>query len=96
MLFKWYRKKASINLKKHGIDFQEAKTVFTDEWGLHYPDALHSIGEPRYLCYGRSNKDRYLVVVYTEPAPDVFQLISAREMTRKERMIYEGQSGNPR
>ena len=58
---------------------------------MHIPDVSHSFGEQRFRCLGRSRQGRLLFVVYTEPEPDKLHLISARELTRRERKDYESQ-----
>ena len=80
MVFEWDEGKADKNLIKHGISFDEAKTVFDD------PD--HSENEDRYLIVGESNTDRLLIISYTERG-NAIRLISARETTKTERETYE-------
>lgn len=58
---------------------------------LHYPDEGHSIEENRYICLGMSDSGRLLLLVYVERLSETFRIISAREMTRRERKIYEAQ-----
>jgi uncharacterized protein len=90
--FEWHPPKAEGNLRKHGVSFGEARTVFDDPLQMHFPDDLHSFGERRYVCVGMSEQSRLLALVYTEPVPDTIRLISAREATDREREIYEAQS----
>lgn len=52
MEFKWNLEKAAINLKKHGVSFQEAATVFDDSLSVTFPDPDHSIEENRYVIIG--------------------------------------------
>jgi uncharacterized DUF497 family protein len=92
MIFEWFRLKAEANLRKHGVSFEEAKTAFSDEVQVHYPDHAHSIGEQRFICLGMSDQQRLLMIVYTEEAPENIRIISAREATRREEKIYAGQS----
>lgn len=89
MIFTWHAPKAARNIKDHGVSFEEAQTVFDDEFVRHRPDDSHSFGERRFLCTGQSDHNRLLTVVYTEPAPDTIHLISAREATRREQREYE-------
>ena len=86
--FEWNEAKAIANLKKHGVSFEEAITVFADPLSLNMPDPLHSVEEQRFLVLGVSQLDRLLVVAYAERA-DRTQIISARKATRRERHGYE-------
>ena len=88
MTFEWDVNKADRNLAKHGISFDEAKTVFNDPLYVDFYDPDHSEDEPRYLIVGASNQGRLLVVAYTERGSSI-RLISAREVTRNERSAYE-------
>lgn len=92
MIFEWFRLKAESNLKKHGVSFEEAKTAFSDEAQVHYPDHAHSIEEQRFICLGMSDQQRLLMIVYTEEMTDTIRIISAREATQREEKIYAGQS----
>lgn len=76
----WDQNKSASNLLKHGVSFDEAKTVFDD------PD--HSYNEHRYIIIGYSLKNRLLIVAYAERKNKV-RLISAREATRREQKVYE-------
>lgn len=88
MQCEWDENKAATNLSKHGVSFDEAKTVFDDPLFIAFADLDHSIGEKRLIVMGESSKGRLLVVAYTERS-QVTRLISAREATRKERRFYE-------
>jgi uncharacterized DUF497 family protein len=66
LTFEWYEEKAKKNLKKHGVSFEEAKTVFNDPFSITIPDPLHSSDEQRYIDIGCSSKGRILVAAYTE------------------------------
>ena len=87
-LFEWGEKKARSNLRDHGVSFDEAQTVFNDDFSITIPDPGHSFGEERFLIIGVSHTDRLLVVVFTE-RDDRIRLISAREAERHERRDYE-------
>jgi hypothetical protein len=63
MKFGWDRFKAAQNLRKHGVSFDEAATVFGDSLAITYPDFEHSFGESRFLTYGHSAQGRLIVVV---------------------------------
>lgn len=88
MKFSWDPKKAAANLKKHGISFEEASTVFRDVLSATGSDPDHSFGEHRFVTFGKSNTNRLLVVAHTEEG-DRLRIISARIATRRERKIYE-------
>ena len=88
MEFEWDEEKAAANLAKHGISFEEARTVFDDPLYVDFYDPDHSSEEHRYILVGESRQGRLLVVSYTERG-DVTRLISAREVTRSERGAYE-------
>jgi uncharacterized protein len=88
MQFEWNESKAERNLSKHGVSFEEAKTVFEDPLYVDFYDPDHSEDEERYLIVGESNRGRLLIVSYTERG-DSIRLISAREVTRTEREAYE-------
>ena len=88
MQFEWSKNKATGNLSKHGVSFEEAKTVFEDPLYVDFYDPDHSEDEERYLIVGQSSRGRLLIVSYTERG-DSIRLISARELTRTERSAYE-------
>jgi uncharacterized DUF497 family protein len=83
-------RKASANLRKHEISFEEAKTVFLDEEALLIPDEEHSSEEDRFVIMGFSAQLRILVVCHCHlQSDDVIRIISARKANRTERMQYE-------
>jgi len=86
--FEWDSEKDIRNLERHGVSFEEAKTVFDDDLFVAFADPSHSVGERRYLIMGQSGGGRLLVVSYTERHQRI-RLISAREATRRERKFYE-------
>ena len=88
MQFEWDEEKAAINLKKHGISFNEAQTVWDDYFYIDLFDDEHSIEENRFIIIGESMNKRLLIVSYTERENRV-RIISARELTPKERREYE-------
>ncbi|HEX4575945.1 MAG TPA: BrnT family toxin [Edaphobacter sp.] len=88
ILFEWNRAKAASNVRKHGVSFEEAATIFGDIGGVMISDPDHSEDESRFLLVGRSNLRRLLVVVLVERGERV-RLISARRAVRKEMKIYE-------
>jgi len=88
LIFEWDPEKARENEQKHGISFFEASEVFDDDHSSSVRDPDHSIDEARYLIFGMSRQGRYLVVSYAERG-DRIRLISARQMTSRERRAYE-------
>lgn len=88
MFFEWDSRKAAANLRKHGVSFEEAMTVFLDDHSLTGADPDHSIGELRWLIIGRSARGRMLVVAHADDG-GIIRLISARAATRREIRLYE-------
>ena len=88
MEFEWDENKAAANLSKHGVSFDEAKTVFDDPLYVDFYDPDHSYDEERYIIMGQSRRRRLLIVSYME-REHLIRLISAREATRGEREAYE-------
>jgi uncharacterized DUF497 family protein len=86
--FEWDDDKARKNLKKHGVSFEEASTLFGDPLALTIPDPLHSEEEDRSITLGESHRRRLVAVVSTDRG-DKIRIISARVATRKERKDYE-------
>ena len=89
MQITWDPDKAAVNLDKHGVDFQDAATVFTDPLSTTFPSVDHSDNESRFVTIGESTKGELLVVAHTE-GDDIIRIISARRATRQERRFYEG------
>jgi uncharacterized protein len=88
MQFAWDKKKATTNLARHGVSFEEAATVFGDPLSDTFDDPDHSAEERRFVIIGTSENGRMLVVAHTDEG-EVVRLISAREPTRGEREFYE-------
>jgi uncharacterized DUF497 family protein len=88
LFYRWDKRKAAINLRKHGVTFEEAATTFSDPLSITVPDHKHSNGEQRLFSIGRSWKDRLIAVVHTETENEI-RIISARKTTRKEAKAYE-------
>ena len=87
--FEWDTKKASSNERKHGVTFDEAKSVFSDENALVIPDPDHSQAEDRFIILGMSSHDRALVVVHCfREEGAVIRIISARRAGTKEQKPY--------
>jgi len=88
--FVWDPRKNLINQTKHAIDFDEAKTVFFDEFARVIFDPSHSTEEDRFIILGLSSKLRLLVVCHCYRESDsIIRLISARKATKKEEISYE-------
>ena len=88
MEFEWDRNKAIVNLSKHSVSFDEAKTVFQDPFYIVFDDPDHSFEEDRCVTIGQSTQNRLLFISYTERENRV-RLISARKATPSERELYE-------
>ena len=88
MRFEWDSDKAGANLRKHGVSFDEAVTVFYDPLSATFDDPDHSHGEPRLITVGYSAQGRLLVVCHTEQGRAV-RLITARRATARERKRHE-------
>jgi uncharacterized protein len=86
--FSWDPRKARSNERKHGVTFEEAQSVFSDENGLLLEDPEHSKEEPRFLLLGLSSSLRILVVSHTLPDDDTIRIINAREATGSEKRQY--------
>jgi uncharacterized protein len=88
MEFEWDDAKAESNVRKHGVSFAEAMTIFDDPLSLTGYDPEHSLTEDRFLTMGTSIEGRLLVVAHAD-AGDTTRIISARLATRRERKDYE-------
>ena len=93
-MFSWDARKALSNLKKHGVSFEEAATVFSDPEALDWDDPEHSEAEWRSKRLGNSIAGRILMVSYTprrlKDGKESIRSIRARQATRKERQAYAG------
>lgn len=89
MLFAWDPKKATSNLRKHGVSFAEAQTVLLDPLALTFDDPDHSWSERRSITIGRSTRHRVLFVAHADGLGDYVRIISARAATATERHAYE-------
>ena len=88
MDFEWNEDKAESNLKKHGVSFSAATTIFDDAWAIERPDTRDDYGEDRLILIGEASGE-VLVVVFTERA-ERLRIISARRASKKERVHYYG------
>ena len=93
LTFEWDKRKAVSNLRKHGVSFDEAVTVFNSPLALIFDDEEHSTDkEQREIAIGHSANNRLLIAVFSEREPNVVRIISARSATNKERRNYEENS----
>jgi uncharacterized DUF497 family protein len=86
--FEWDPDKAELNLKRHGVAFKEAATVFRDPLGITIFDPDHSEEEDRFITVGFSGSGRLLMVGHTDRGERV-RIINARQLSRAERDAYE-------
>lgn len=87
--FGWDSAKATANLRKHGVSFEEAQSVFYDEFAVQFFDEEHSTSEERFLLLGMSTGGRLLLVCHCErEAGDIVRIISARKATKTESTFY--------
>jgi len=91
--FEWHRKKAAANLKKHGISFEEALTVFSDPLARIFDDEDHSVEEQREIIIGHSVDRRLLLVGFTGRGESI-RILNARKATRREQQDYEENVGS--
>jgi uncharacterized DUF497 family protein len=88
--FEWDNDKNKSNHGKHNVWFEEAQTVWADEYAIEFYDPDHSETEDRFLRVGHSSKNRVLLVVFCErDEDDTIRIISARKATKKEKGDYE-------
>jgi hypothetical protein len=91
--FEWDPAKAKANTRRHGISFEEALSVFYDEFAGQFFDDEHSPDEERFLLLGMSTGARLLVVCHCErEAGNVIRIISARKATKRESTFYRGET----
>jgi len=87
----WDESKATSNKKKHGVSFDEAKSVFYDEFAVQFFDADNSVSEDRFLMLGFSDEARLLIVCHCERSEGhIIRIISARRATNAESKYYQG------
>lgn len=89
LIFEWDDKKNASNIRKHGVSFEEAQTVFFDENAIEFDDPDHSVQEERFILLGLSQSLKVLVVCHCYRS-HVFKIriISARKATKKEQSVY--------
>lgn len=89
--FEWDLPKAVANLRKHQVSFDEAKSVFYDEFAVQFFDDEHSSEEERFLLLGMSSGAKLLIVCHCEREQgEVIRIISARKATKRESAFYQG------
>ena len=89
--FEWDAPKAQANLKKHQVSFEEAKSVFYDEFAVQFFDEAHSADEDRFLMLGMSSSAKLLIVCHCEREHgEIIRIISARKATQRESAFYQG------
>jgi uncharacterized DUF497 family protein len=89
--FEWDTPKAAANLKKHQVSFEDAKSVFFDDFGIQFFDEDHSSEENRFLLLGMSSTAQMLIVCHCEREHGaVIRIISARKATKRESAFYQG------
>lgn len=87
--FEWDSTKDAANVRKHGVSFEEAQSVFYDEFAVQFFDEEHSGGEERFLLLGMSAGARLLLVCHCErDAGNIVRIISARKATKREGTFY--------
>jgi uncharacterized DUF497 family protein len=89
--FEWDPKKATANLRKHAVSFEEAASVFNDLLATVYEDPDHSVREKRYLTIGTSSGGRLLHIAFADRGERI-RIVTARKVTRTERKLYEEES----
>ena len=94
MRFEWDPEKAASNIRKHGISFDEAVSVFKDPLAFIFDDTTHSEYEHREIIIGASTLRRMILVCFVERLESVVRIISARPATRQEIKDYEENAHN--
>lgn len=87
--FEWDSAKATVNLRKHGVSFEEAQSVFYDEFAVQFFDEEHSADEERFLLLGMSTEAHLLLICHCErETGNIIRIISARKATKRESTFY--------
>ena len=87
--FDWDASKATLNLKKHGVSFEEAQSAFYDDFAMQFFDEDHSDLEDRFLLLGMSSEANLLLICHCERASGgVICIIFARKATKRESAFY--------
>ena len=89
--FEWNPSKAISNKKKHNVSFEEAQSVFYDDFAIQFYDEENSETEDRFLMLGLSNESKLLLVCHCEKEEgNIIRIISARKATKNESKLYKG------
>src|ERR1700761_2733356 len=88
IVFEWDPRKDKANVRKHGVGFAEASTVFGDPLSITIPDPDHSQAEERFVTIGASNTRKLVIVIHTVRG-EALRIISARAATKQEKESYE-------
>ncbi len=89
--FEWNPSKAISNKKKHNVSFEEAQSVFYDDFAVQFYDGENSETEDRFLMLGLSNESKLLLVCHCEKEEgNIIRIISARKATKNESKLYKG------
>lgn len=92
MQYEWSEDKEILNIRKHGISFDTAKTVWSDPAALEFYDDEHSDTEERFIIIGKTPRGKTLFVIFCEKLEgEVIRIISARRATTSEKEQYERQ-----
>lgn len=92
MQYEWDEDKEIVNIRKHGISFDTAKTVWSDPNALEFYDDEHSDTEERFIIVGKTPSGKTLFVIFCEKLEgEVIRIISARRATSSEKEQYERQ-----
>ena len=92
MKFEWDKNKEKINIQKHGVTFEQASYVFSDQFALNRFDDEHSSDEDRWVILGKSLNETLLLVIHTfrdNNGKEFVRIISARKATKKEKQAYQ-------
>ena len=92
MKFEWDKSKEKLNIQKHGVTFEQASYVFSDQFALNKFDNEHSENEDRWLLLGKSLNETLLLVVHrfvNDSGLELVRIISARKATKKEKQVYQ-------
>lgn len=90
ILFEWDENKNRLNQRKHGVSFEEASSIFFDDYAILFDDPDHSAEEDRFQIIGTTSSERICIVSHCyRGKDDTIRIISARKATRSEKDVYE-------
>ena len=87
--FEWDPAKNEVNKRKHGLSFEAAKEVFSDEFAILFDDPDHSLTEDRFLIIGAIRTEQICIVSHCYRDEDRIRIISARKATKGEQQVYQ-------